>query len=168
MCHLFRLPDRGPQAPYPIPDLRLRYARCFCRANTLRRSFNEYQDKAAGTGVVPMLFLFYTFYDLAFNALLYSYPVERLPFPIHAKAFSALMFFGKGGNFINALVNPIGLVAMGWKYYIVCVGWSGFEVVAMYCLLIETKGPSLEAIAARIDKKNVIIDEEDGIPSLSK
>ena len=115
-----------------------------------------------------MLFLFYTFYDLAFNALLYSYPVERLPFPIHAKRFSALMFFGKGGNFINALVNPIGLVAMGWKYYIVCVEWSGFEVVAMYCLLIETKGPSLEAIAARIDKKNVVIDEEDGIPSLSK
>jgi hypothetical protein len=101
-----------------------------------------------------MLFLFYTFYNLAFNALLYSYPVELLPFPIRAKGFSVLMFFGKSANFINALVNPIGLAAIGWKYYIVYVGWLSVDVVAIYCLLFETKGPILEAIAAKIDKKD--------------
>jgi hypothetical protein len=55
--------------------------------------FNEHKNKAAGTGVIPMLFLFYTFYNLAFNALLYSYPVELLPYPIRVKGFSVLMFF---------------------------------------------------------------------------
>ena len=34
---------------------------------------------------------------------------------------SVLMFFGKGANFINGLVNPIGLKGIGWKYYIVYV-----------------------------------------------
>lgn len=39
-----------------------------------------------------MLFLFYQFYNLAFNALLYFYPIEALPFPIRAKSMSALVF----------------------------------------------------------------------------
>ncbi|KAF5967146.1 lactose permease [Fusarium coicis] len=71
--------------------------------------FNEDHNKAAGTAVIAMLFLFYFFYNLAFNALLYSYPVEILPYPIRAKGFSLLMFFGKASNFINTMVNPIGL-----------------------------------------------------------
>lgn len=58
--------------------------------------FNERNNQAAGSAVIAMLFLFYMFYNLAFNALLYSYPVEVLPYPIRAKGFSLLMFFGKG------------------------------------------------------------------------
>ncbi|KAF4547930.1 Sugar (and other) transporter-like protein 29 [Elsinoe fawcettii] len=86
--------------------------------------FNTRGDKAAGTAVIPMLFLFYLSYNLAFNALLYSYPVEVLPYPIRAKGFSVLMFFGKAAIFVNALVNPIGLAATGWRYYLVYVGWG--------------------------------------------
>lgn len=123
--------------------------------------FNERGNTSAGTAVIPMLFLFYSFYNLAFNALLYSYPVEVLPYPIRAKGFSILMFFGKGSTFINALVNPIGLAAIGWKYYLVYVGWLCFEVFCMYFLIVETKGPSLEAIAQRFDKTNAIVELED-------
>lgn len=115
-----------------------------------------------------MLFLFYTFYNLAFNALLYSYPVELLPYPIRAKGFSVLMFFGKSANFINALVNPIGLAAIGWKYYIVYVGWLCVEVFCVYFLIVETKGPSLEAIAAKLDKKSVVIHEEEDGEAIAK
>lgn len=126
--------------------------------------FNERHNHAAGTAVIPMLFLFYMFYNLGFNALLYSYPVEVLPYEIRAKGFSVLMFFGKGATFINALVNPIGLKAIGWKYYIVYVGWLSFEAVCMYFLLVETRGPSLEAIAERFDKKApiaVVVEKDD-------
>jgi Sugar (and other) transporter len=119
--------------------------------------FNEHKNKTAGTAVIPMLFLFYSFYNLAFNALLYSYPVEVLPYPIRAKGYSVLMFFGKAANFINALVNPIGLAAIGWKYYLMYVGWLCVEVVTMYFLIVETKGPSLEAIAVRFDKKEDVL-----------
>jgi hypothetical protein len=34
---------------------------------------------------------------------------------------SVLMFFGKAVNFLNTFVNPIGLDAIHWKYYIVYV-----------------------------------------------
>ncbi|RDW74541.1 uncharacterized protein DSM5745_07203 [Aspergillus mulundensis] len=114
--------------------------------------FNEHNNKGAGNAVIAMLFLFYTFYNLAYNALLYSYPVEVLPYPIRAKGFAILMFCGKASNFVNVLVNPIGLEAIGWKYYLVYVGWLVVETVCVWFFFVETKGPSLEAIAERFDK----------------
>ncbi|KAL2871218.1 general substrate transporter [Aspergillus lucknowensis] len=113
--------------------------------------FNTQNDKAAGLAVIAMLFLFYVFYNLAFNALLYSYPVEFLPYPIRAKGFSVLMFVGKASNFVNAMVNPIGLAAIGWKFYFVYVAWLVVEVLSVFFFFVETKGPSLEAIASRFD-----------------
>jgi len=113
--------------------------------------FNESDNVSAGHGVVAMLFVFYTFYNLAYNALLYSYPVEVLPYHIRAKGFSILMFAGKSANFVNSLLNPIGLEALGWKYYFVYVGWLCVETACVYFLFVETKGPSLEAIAERFD-----------------
>ncbi|KAH7141481.1 general substrate transporter [Dactylonectria estremocensis] len=121
--------------------------------------FNERGDKAAGRGVLAMLFLFYVFFNFAFNALLYSYPVEILPYPVRAKGFSVLMFFGKGASFINAFVNPIGLQALAWKYYGVYVGWLCVELACVYFIFPETSGRSLEAIAAVFDDE-VIADTE--------
>ncbi|KAH7469678.1 hypothetical protein FOMA001_g14004 [Fusarium oxysporum f. sp. matthiolae] len=113
--------------------------------------FNEDHNTAAGKAVIAMLFLFYFFYNLAFNALLYSYPVEILPYPIRAKGFSLLMFFGKASNFINTMVNPIGLQALAWKFYFVYIAWLAIEFAIVWKFFIETKDPSLEAIAAVFD-----------------
>lgn len=114
--------------------------------------FNERGNVAAGLGVVPLLFFFYLCYNLAFNALLYSYPIELLPYPIRAKGMSVLMFFGKGAALINAYVNPVGLKAIGWKYYIVYVVWLGIEAILVYFVFVETKGTTLEATSAAFDR----------------
>ncbi|CAF3495262.1 unnamed protein product [Fusarium graminearum] len=123
--------------------------------------FNEDHNTAAGKAVIAMLFLFYFFYNLAFNALLYSYPVEILPYPIRAKGFSLLMFFGKASNFINTMVNPIGLQALAWKFYFVYVAWLAVELAIVWKFFIETKGPSLEAIAAVFDGHDASVLSED-------
>lgn len=122
--------------------------------------FNEQKNQAAGLTVIAMLFLFYVFYNFAFNALLYSYPVEILPYSIRAKGFSVLMFFGKGFTFINAFVNPIGLQGLGWKFYGVYVGWLGIEAFCVWMFFVETKGPSLEAVAACFDGDRVAVDTD--------
>lgn len=114
--------------------------------------FNERGDEKAGKVVLATLFTYYIFFNLAFNALLYSYPVEILPYYIRAKGFSVLMFFGKAAAFINILVNPIGLQALSWKYYNVYVAWLLVECLVMWKFFVETKGPSLEAVAAVFDK----------------
>ncbi|SPO00313.1 related to hexose transporter protein [Cephalotrichum gorgonifer] len=125
--------------------------------------FNERHNIHAGKAVIAMLFLFYFFFNLAFNALLYSYPVEVLPYPIRAKGFSLLMFFGKASNFINILVNPIGLQAIGWRFYLVYVAWLCIEIALMWKFFVETKGPSLEAIAALFDGEHVKAEKRDFI-----
>ncbi|CRK15434.1 hypothetical protein BN1723_010663 [Verticillium longisporum] len=121
--------------------------------------YNERGIKSAGYGVLAMLFLFYVFFNFAFNALLYSYPVEVLPYPIRAKGFSVLMFFNKGSSFVNGFVNPIGLQALGWKYYIVYVVWLVVELVCVYLFFLETSGRSLEAIAEVFDGP-LLVDAE--------
>ncbi|KAL2833968.1 general substrate transporter [Aspergillus pseudoustus] len=115
--------------------------------------FNEHNNHAAGNTVIAMLFLFYAFYNCAFNALLYSYPVEVLPYPVRAKGFSVLMFCGKAAVFVNSLVNPIGLEAIGWKFYLVYVGWLCVETACVFFFFVETKGPSLEAVAQVFDRR---------------
>lgn len=70
------------------------------------------------------------------------------------------MFFGKAGIFINLLVNPIALAAISWKYYLVYVGWLCIELVCVYLFVVETKGPSLEAIAEKFDKKTLVIHDD--------
>jgi len=113
--------------------------------------FNERGDIAAGYTVIAMHSCFYTFYNLEFNALLYSYRVEVLPYPIRAKGFTVLMFFSKAANFVNSFVNPIGLQAIGWKFYLVYVGWLVVDTLGIYLFLVETKGSSLEAVDSKFD-----------------
>ncbi|KAL9945707.1 hypothetical protein D7B24_008768 [Verticillium nonalfalfae] len=121
--------------------------------------YNEHGIKSAGYGVLAMLFLFYIFFNFAFNALLYSYPVEVLPRPIRAKGFSVLMFSNRGSSFVNGFVNPIGLQALGWKYYIVYVVWLVVELACVYPFFPETSGCSLEAIAEVFDGP-LLVDAE--------
>lgn len=122
--------------------------------------YNERGNEAAGTVVLVCLFCFYLFYNLAFNALLYSYPVEFLPYPLRAKGMSILMFFGKGSIFVNTFVNPIGLESIQWKFYIVYIVWLVVEIGCVYLFFVETKGPSLEAVAEKFDKKPVLHEDD--------
>jgi hypothetical protein len=84
--------------------------------------YSERHIVSAGYGVLAMLFLFYIFFNFAFNALLYSYPVEVLPYPIRAKGFSVLMFWNKGSSFINVrtskslISSAVGLGSLFCSY----------------------------------------------------
>lgn len=47
----------------------------------------------------------------------YMYAAEILPFRIRAMGFGVLIFANKAALCFNQFVNPIGLAALGWKYY---------------------------------------------------
>lgn len=55
----------------------------------LSATFTQQNNTAAGTAVVPMLYIFFGFYDIAFTPLSISYIVEILPFNLRAKGLSA-------------------------------------------------------------------------------
>ena len=58
--------------------------------------------------------------------------------------FSVLVFTNKCALFFNQFVNPIGLDAFGWKYYLVYVGWILVEIVIFFFFYPETLGHTLE------------------------
>jgi hypothetical protein len=59
---------------------------------------------------------------------------------------SILVFSTKAASFFNQFVNPVGMDSLGWKYYLVYVGWLLVEIVVFWWLYPETKGYTLERI----------------------
>ncbi|KAJ7469437.1 hexose transporter [Mycena latifolia] len=116
---------------------------------TARFRINENEN--AAHAVIVFIFLYYAAYDLAFAPLVVTYTLEILPYNIRAKGFNILNFTISLALIFNQYVNPIGLSAIDWKYYIVYCVWLVCEGVFLYLYLIETKNRTLEETAAIFD-----------------
>lgn len=58
-------------------------------------------------------------------------------------------------------MNPIGLQKLAWKFYFVYIVILVIEVLCIYFLFVETKGPTLEEIAKLFDGEDaVVVDEQ--------
>jgi len=88
---------------------------------------------------------------LAWPGLTVSYTVEILPYNIRAKGLTLCFIFTSLSGVFNQYVNPIGLEALQWKFYLVYVVVLVLECLAIYFLYVETRGPALEEIALLFD-----------------
>jgi hypothetical protein len=59
--------------------------------------------------------------------------------------------------FFNSYVNPVALLAIGWKYYIVYVCWLAFEFGVVWRFYIETRNTPLEEIVRHFDGEGAIL-----------
>lgn len=109
----------------------------------------------AGKAVVAFVFVYYTFYDIAYSPLLVSYTVEILPYRLRAKGLALMNFCVSASLVFNQYINPIAQKHIGWKYYIVYCVWLLFELIYVYFFVIETKGRTLEETAALFDGEDV-------------
>lgn len=127
--------------------------------------FMEMNIKAAGLAMVPMLFLFFSGFDLAYSPLFIAYPAEILPFQLRAKGMAVTLMTDAAACFFNQYVNPVAFMALQWKYYIVYVGCLVFFLAMVYFFFPETKGRSLEEVARIFDrdcKPTTTVEEIDG------
>jgi len=105
-------------------------------------------SSGTGIGVIVFIFLYYTFYNMAYSGLLVGYSVEILPYRIRAKGLTLLFFAVDAALFFNQYVNPIGLGNIGWKYYIFYDCFLAIECAVVYFYFIETKNQNtLEEMA---------------------
>lgn len=88
---------------------------------------------------------------LAWPGLTVSYTVEILPYNIRAKGLTLCFVWTSLAGIFNQYVNPIGIAALGWKFYIVYVVVLVIECLCIYFLYVETRGPALEEIAILFD-----------------
>ncbi|KAF8967480.1 hexose transporter [Flammula alnicola] len=105
------------------------------------------EDKPASRAVIAFIFLYSPCYNMAYNALTYTFLVELFPFHVRAKGIAIFQWFSRMAGFFNQFVNPIGIANAGWKYYISYCVFLAFEVLFVFFLFPETSGRSLEELA---------------------
>lgn len=128
---------------------------CLSITTIVAALFTEEHIAAAGVAVVPMLFLFFAGFDLAYAPLFIAYPAEILPFQLRAKGIAVTLSTDAVACFFNQYVNPVAFDAIQWRYYIVYVGCLAFFLASVYFLFPETKGRSLEEVSRIFDRKEI-------------
>jgi MFS family permease len=124
---------------------------CYIIMTGLAGRYAQTHHASVGIAVVPMLFLYYGFYDIAFTPLVAAYPVEIWPYELRSRGVVVTHALTYAALFFNLFINPIALAAIAWKYYIVYV-----VILIIICLTVffsypETRGHTLEEIAVVFD-----------------
>lgn len=121
-------------------------------------SVNQPVNDGFVAGAVLMIFLFQGFYHLVGPTAIVYY-TELTPFSLRAKAAQIYLTTGMAISFFNGYVNPIGLEAIGWKYYIPWDIWLLIMAIIVYFGFPETRGKSLEEMAEIFG--DAVVDQEE-------
>ncbi|KAL2815208.1 general substrate transporter [Aspergillus cavernicola] len=113
--------------------------------------YDKTGSPAAGRAVLAMIFLFYGTAGAAWPGLTVAYTVEILPFNIRAKGLTLCTCVAALAGIYNQYVNPLGLDALGWRFYFVYIAILVVECVVIWFYFVETQGPTLEEIAVLFD-----------------
>ncbi|KAH0585146.1 Lactose permease [Termitomyces sp. J132] len=111
----------------------------------------NYGNTAAAKATIPLIFIFYIFYDIAYTPMVVAYTLEILPYRIRAKGFAVLNLTVMLTVAFNQFINPVAIDAIGWWYYLVYCGWLIIELVFVVTFVVETKGRTLEETSVLFD-----------------
>ncbi|KAH7399865.1 general substrate transporter [Cadophora sp. MPI-SDFR-AT-0126] len=136
---------------------------CYIIMTGLAGSYAQSHHAGVGIAVVPMLFLYYGFYDIAYTPLVASYPVEIWPYELRSRGVVVTHAATYAALFFNLFINPIALAAIQWKYYIVYVVILVFICITVFLAYPETRGYSLEEIAVVFDGTDAHVVRPDKI-----
>ncbi|KAL4964608.1 uncharacterized protein BDV14DRAFT_209220 [Aspergillus stella-maris] len=129
--------------------------------------YDQNGDSGAGGAVIAMIFRYYGVAGFAWPALTVAYCAEILPFNIRARGIALNLALAALSSVFNQYVNPIGLENLQWRFYFVYLAILVVECLCIYFLFVETKGPTLEEVAALFDGEspNISSAKELGIRS---
>ncbi|KAF7133885.1 hypothetical protein CNMCM5793_005351 [Aspergillus hiratsukae] len=127
----------------------------------LSAGFANTKHASLGIAVIPFLFIYFGFYDIAFTPLPITYTVEILPFTIRSKGMALFTSTATLGNSFNQFVNPVALKAISWRYYAVYIGILIFYFCFIFFMFPETKRLSAEDASRVFDynRKGVPLDK---------
>jgi MFS family permease len=109
--------------------------------------------------VIPFLFIYYGFYDIAYTPLIVSYPAEIWPYHLGSKGITISLSSTFVALFFNLFVNPIALANIAWKYYIVYCAILVLVCITVWFAYPEMKGRSEEEMAVVFDGADVAVPE---------
>ncbi|BEJ12731.1 hypothetical protein CspHIS471_0211910 [Cutaneotrichosporon sp. HIS471] len=106
---------------------------------------------ALGIASIPMLFLYYGLYDIAWMSIPFHYCTEIQPFHLRTKGLAMFVAMQTGSNAFNQFVNPIAFEKLTWRYYFVYVAINLAYMAYFYFYLIDSRNMSLEEITLLFD-----------------
>jgi hypothetical protein len=138
-----------------------------------------YEEVGAPGSSYAMIFFIWLFgimYALAWSGLLVGYAIEILPYKLRAKGLMIMNISVQAALTLNIYANPLAFdffAGHTWKFYLIynvsCIlyftlevgergteanvlqCWIFIELVFVYFMYVETKGPTLEELAKVID-----------------
>ncbi|KAJ5197727.1 uncharacterized protein N7498_006844 [Penicillium cinerascens] len=119
--------------------------------------YSENQQPGTAKGVLACIFLYYTFYDLAWSGLYQAYACEILPYHLRAKGLAIVVIGAYAAAFFGNYVNPVGLANAGWKYYLLYDCWLVVIFVTIYFLFVESRNTTLEEISVIFDGDDALV-----------
>jgi len=104
------------------------------------------------------IWLFGIFYDIGFSGLLVAYALEVLPFHLRAKG---MMIMNITVQAVLALGNQTNKIAWEnlpnhWNFMLFYTIWDTLQLVFVYFVYVETKGPTLEEVARIFDGEGAV------------
>ncbi|KAI1121208.1 general substrate transporter [Nemania abortiva] len=114
---------------------------------------------ATGLATIPILFIFYGFYDFGWTPLPFSYGAEILPYHMRLKGLSILLSVQSILQAFNQYVNPVALGAIHWKYYFVYVVLDAIYLVIIFFFFPETRRLTIEEVSVVFDKGRLGISD---------
>ncbi|KEZ45040.1 hypothetical protein SAPIO_CDS2448 [Scedosporium apiospermum] len=127
----------------------------YCLVMGFSAGFDSTKKSGLGIAVIPALFLYYGFYDIAWTPLPVPYTAEILPFKLRTKGLAIFTSVGTMANAFNQFVNPIALQAITWKYYAVYITILLFYLVFAYFMYPETRNYTIEEVSMLFDGPDV-------------
>lgn len=138
--------------------------------------YDEHNAPGANYAMLFFIWLFNVWYALAWSGLLVGYSIEILPYRLRAKGLMIMNMTVQAALTLNTYANPLAFDYFDghtWKLYLIytvsfCLlrwpserhneltsirkqCWIFLELVFVYFMYIETKGPTLEELAKIID-----------------
>ncbi|CAN6598810.1 hexose transporter Hxt13p [Trichomonascus vanleenenianus] len=130
--------------------------------------FNHNGSKSASYANIAFIYLYSGVHNLGFVGAIMVFLTEILPYNLRSTGISYFGFIKSASSTINTYVNPVGMAAIGWKYYFVYVGWIAVEWVVVYVTFPETKGLALEEVAIIFDGEDAVVTAHQQREALEK
>ena len=107
-----------------------------------------------GYGVIVAIYIFGIFFAWGWTPLQTLYAVECLENRTRAKGSGLNFLFLNIAMVVNTYGISVGISAIGWKLYLVYIGWIVVEMITIYFFFVETANKTLEELSVIFEAKN--------------